>query len=201
MVESEESPSFTQHSECGQMEITGILAKEKKSTGIDFGETYHLTVKCSRIQVTIHYHPQLLFLLLVPHCEIWLDSQILPNILEIPLTWKIKTYTSKQLRGNRDDSENKRQLQQWSQWLVLRHENKQINKKCCKKKDNKEHLLIKSMIEIQCFLDGLAGEVEKKDQKSWKITEEKNKRIDLENQFRNVVNRRSRKKKTGKKNK
>lgn len=51
------------------------------------------------------------------------------------------------------------------------------------------------MIEIQYFLDGLADKVEKKDQKSWKITEGKNKRLDLENQFRNVVNRRSRGKK------
>lgn len=110
------------------------IAKEKRSTGIDFGETHHLTVKCTRLQVTIPYHPQLLFLLLVPHCETWLDSQILPNILEIPLTRKIKTYTSKQLGGSRDDSENKRQLLQWSQWLVLRHENKQINEKCYKKK-------------------------------------------------------------------
>lgn len=48
------------------------------------------------------------------------------------------------------------------------------------------------MIEIQYFLDGLVGKVEKKDKKSWKITEGKNKRLDLENQFRNVVNKRSR---------
>lgn len=57
------------------------------------------------------------------------------------------------------------------------------------------------MIEIQYFLDGLVGKVEKKDKKSWKITEGKNKRLDLENQFRNVVNKRSRGEKTGKKNK
>lgn len=48
------------------------------------------------------------------------------------------------------------------------------------------------MIEIQYFLDRLVGKVEKKDKKSWKITEGKNKRLDLENQFRNVVNKRSR---------